>query len=161
MAVNEILQFYTSFKGRATRYDFNIRYALVFLVGSIIAALVDYQMAGGDIYAATERDFFSTFWNLLMIVPTFAVICRRLHDLNYSGWWQIFAHFFFATCIAMLAVTFGVAFVINPFIAGAGGLFAFGAVCIMYLVFWIALSVMRGTKGPNKYGIDPLEEIQK
>ena len=35
--------------------------------------------------------FFTVFsiFSLVLIIPTIAVTCRRLHDVNKSGWWQL------------------------------------------------------------------------
>lgn len=157
--MDDLLTFYFSFKGRVTRYDFNIRYALVAFAGMIVAGLLDFFVINGGVLSSTMMEPFSNFWNFLIIVPTFAVICKRLHDMGYSGWWQLLVH---GTCVGTIAIVimiFGMAFFMNPLIAGASGLLALGALGIFYMVFFLALSLKRGTKGPNRFGADPLEVV--
>ena len=153
MTLHEIAHFYTSFKGRATRADFNLRYVLVLLLGSIVAAAVDYIMVGGDIMALVNGGFASTLFNLLVIVPTFALVARRLQDMNVSGWWQLLAHGVVALAVAIPLALYG------PLLNGISMIMALSVVAViaLYLVFWIALSCIRGTHGPNKFGDDPLE----
>lgn len=149
----DLFRFYFTFKGRATRRDFNIRYALVWFIGLIAASLLDFFFApNGD-----GDGPFSTAWTLIMFVPTLAVTCRRLHDLGYSGWWQLLVYSLSITLIGILAVILGVAVLTNPLVGGLGGLLAVLALLVFYLVFFVLLCAKRGTKGPNKYGPDPLE----
>ena len=97
---NDLISFYFSFKGRASRYDFNVRYALVALIGAIIAMILDFYIANHGVLSMEMQSPFSNFWNFMIIVPTLAMICRRLHDMNYSGWWQLAAHAVPSVCIA-------------------------------------------------------------
>lgn len=30
-------------------------------------------------------------WGIATLIPTFALLCRRLHDANFSGWWTVLA----------------------------------------------------------------------
>jgi uncharacterized membrane protein YhaH (DUF805 family) len=156
---NKWINFYFSFQGRATRYDFNIPYALVIFIGYIAAALLDVTVAGVSIMSPSNGPF-SNFWNLAIIIPTLAVTCRRLHDMNYSGWWQAGVYLSGAAVIGVVVVTMGAAFFMDPMTAGLTGIFVLLAILIAYLMFFIMLSVVRGTKGPNKYGPDLLEVIQ-
>lgn len=157
MTLHEIAHFYTSFKGRATRADFNLRYALVMLIGRMIAAAIDYMMVGGDIMALANGGFASTLFNLLIIVPTFALVARRLQDMNLSGWWQLSAHGMVAVAVAVPFILYGL------MLDGIGMTMALSVVGVitLYLVFWVALSCVRGTRGPNKFGDDPLEGKRK
>lgn len=148
---NDLLAFYTSFKGRATRSDFNIRYALVVFVGGVVASIADYVFFGGSEY------YLSKIWNVFAIIASLSVTCRRLHDMNYSGWWQLFVHMVPTAMLVVLFMTVGMAFLTNPLAAGLGGFLAILAILIFYLLFFIFLSAKRGTIGPNKYGADPLQ----
>jgi uncharacterized membrane protein YhaH (DUF805 family) len=153
------LKFYTSFKGRATRYDFNVRFALVMLAGSIIAGIIDWSIQGEALITENAPTFFSTFWNMLFIIPTLAVTCRRLHDMNYSGWWQAAVYLLPILFIGMMVATFGFVIIGNPLMAGTSAIVAFLAILMFYLGFFIILSCVRGTKGPNRFGPDPLEVV--
>jgi uncharacterized membrane protein YhaH (DUF805 family) len=32
-----------------------------------------------------------SFANIILILPSISVACRRLHDVGRSGWWQLLA----------------------------------------------------------------------
>lgn len=79
-----------------------------------------------------------------ILVPYYALVSiRRLHDLNKSGLW-------------MLGFAIGpLAMVCNGNSEIAGVLNGIGM--IYNLLVGIPMGFVRGTKGPNKYGPDPLE----
>lgn len=60
---------------------------------------------------------------LAMLVPSLAVLIRRLHDVGVSGWW----------------ILIGLVPVVG--VIGAIGIFV--------------LTVLPGSRGPNRYGDDP------
>ena len=153
----DLIRFYTSFKGRATRYDFNVRYALTLFVGSILAGIADYIIFGGSFLSASAPTYFSKLWNIFALIASLAVTCRRLHDMNYSGWWQLLIYCVPAALLVVLFITFGMAILADPLSAGLTGISVVLAILIFYLLFFIFLSVKRGTIGPNKYGADPLQ----
>lgn len=159
MAKRDWLQFYSSFKGRATRYDFNVYYALVMFIGSIAAGLIDWSIQGEALITQNAPTIFSNAWNVIIIWPTLAVTCRRLHDLDYSGWWQAAVYLLPIVFIGFLVMTFGFAILGNPLAAGTSMILAFLAIVIFYLGFFVILSCIRGTKGPNRFGADPLEVV--
>lgn len=153
--MRDLLRFYFSFDGRATRYDFNIRYALVLFVGSLLASAVDIAIAKGDLQAAMVLPHVTFLWNILIIPPTLAVMARRLHDVNLSGWWQmpfhalaVFAVFYFEIYETDFEQgQFSLSFMVLLLV-----------ILIAYLVMLVFFSTKRGTIGPNKYGADPLVE---
>lgn len=148
------VDFYFSFKGRASRYDFNIRYALVLLIGSLAAALVDYAVWGIDALTGAYLVTFSNMWQLIVIVPTFAVITRRLHDMNMAGWVQI--PVYILPMVGFFVITGG-SFDVMSLLTSSNGQLAVLQLVFVYVVFFIMISVNRGTVGANKYGSDPLE----
>ncbi len=156
--MGSLLKFYFGFEGRATRYDFNVRYALVMLVGSILALCMDWYVFGEAILDKNAPLVFSNLWNLLFLVPTFAVTCRRLHDLDYSGWWQLFVFAMPVIFIIALISFFGVAISSNIIAAGLWILIVMMAIVMLYVVFYVVLSCKRGTVGENRFGKDPLEK---
>ncbi len=63
---------YTNFSGRSTRRD----YWLVVLINMVVSGILSYiSPALGGIYS------------LLTLIPSLAILFRRLHDANKSGGW--------------------------------------------------------------------------
>jgi uncharacterized membrane protein YhaH (DUF805 family) len=160
MPLKEYLNFYFSFEGRATRYDFNIRYALMAFIGSALAYSADCIRLGGIQFGNAGDLFIYNTFSLLAFISGFAVTCRRLHDMDLSGWWQILIYFVPAGFAGIFIASIGYAILANPLAAGVGGFIAMLVVLCFYLAYFIFLSAKRGTIGPNKYGADPLQTIE-
>jgi uncharacterized membrane protein YhaH (DUF805 family) len=72
-------------------------------------------------------------WALLTGVASFAVTVRRLHDLNFSGWFLVLFY----------VILIGAA-MISPYLY------------LLAVVGWIVVMALPGTSGPNKYDtLDP------
>lgn len=83
---------YATFTGRATRKE----YWTFYLVNTIIGVLFGFMhgndmvrlMGGGDFQLTLlSIVFFLFLWAAL--IPTIAVVVRRLHDIGRSGWWWL------------------------------------------------------------------------
>ena len=74
-AIKTCLTHYATFQGRARRPEFWWFMLFCVLAISLAEALVG--------------EGFSGLVTLLLLVPTFAVSARRLHDIGRSGWWQL------------------------------------------------------------------------
>ncbi len=66
-------------------------------------------------------------WGLAMLLPSVAVVIRRLHDRDMSGWWYLGV--IVASMIPVVGLLAGIAFLVLMF--------------------------LEGTKGPNRFGPDP------
>jgi uncharacterized membrane protein YhaH (DUF805 family) len=79
------MRHYADFSGRASRPEYWL-FVLVFLIIYVVCFLIDYN----------------TFWSgqmtimplitiayLVHFIPGFAVLVRRLHDIDRSGWWML------------------------------------------------------------------------
>lgn len=155
---NKWVRFYFDPRGRATRYDFNIFYALVAFVGSVIAFGVDYVMYNGDIMAATRSaTSVSQIWNYILVVPTFILVARRLHDLNLSGFWQIAAYGVPIGIVVQALTALDDPNILSDAKALQMMIFQCLGAVILILIFFLVLGCKRGTRGANKYGADPLE----
>lgn len=75
---------YATFSGRANRAEFWFFVLFIALVG-IATAVADLALFGG-----TEISPLNTAFSLGIIIPQFAVIVRRLHDTDRTGWWAAF-----------------------------------------------------------------------
>ena len=65
---------YADFTGRASRSEY-WWWFLFLVLGNIAASLISETVNG--------------LFSLATILPTVAVGCRRLHDIDKSGWWQL------------------------------------------------------------------------
>jgi len=72
---------YCNFKGRASRSEY--WYWTLFLVLVNVAL----QIVGNS--APDVARTISTLWSLVIFLPALAVCVRRLHDIDYSGWWYL------------------------------------------------------------------------
>jgi uncharacterized membrane protein YhaH (DUF805 family) len=100
-----------NFSGRTNRKDFWIYFIVVCIVLGIISrvtaslflpsaatTLTDPGAAVSSLYYGHTLIFF-----LVSLILTAAVICRRIHDIGWSGWLTILAYI-----IPLLIIVFGV-----------------------------------------------------
>ncbi len=132
---------YFDFAGRSRRKE----YWSFVLLGAIIYIVLAALMVGGGLDIAAMMDparagameppgalFYVgggllAIWALASIIPGIAVVVRRLHDRDMSGWWYLGA------IVAALI----------PFV----GFLA--SIALLVLMF------LPGTPGPNRFGADP------
>ena len=90
-AVKEFFTKYAVFEGRTSRKTFCLTMLGLFLIGFVIGLVggIIGGVAGMD--NTTTTNTLSTIVSLATLVPSLAIDCRRLHDINKSGWWQLIA----------------------------------------------------------------------
>lgn len=69
-----------SFDGRISRYDYWLKGILPIFVVLLIISVIDSYVSGGII---------NLLASILSIYPTVAVVVKRFHDRNKSGWWAL------------------------------------------------------------------------
>ena len=77
---------YATFSGRASRSEYWF-FILFSILGGIVALIIDVMILGYSI--ESEYTPINSIFSLVLIIPTIAAACRRLHDVNKSGWWQL------------------------------------------------------------------------
>jgi uncharacterized membrane protein YhaH (DUF805 family) len=82
-AVSICLTGYATFRGRAPRSEYWYFTLFTFLV-EIVASILDVIIFGFG-------HGFLGLINLAFIIPGLAVLVRRLHDIDRSGWWWLIA----------------------------------------------------------------------
>jgi uncharacterized membrane protein YhaH (DUF805 family) len=113
------------------------------VISPLLLALALYQIwEASPEYAPVQ-------WLVIALWACSAYVCvifdiRRLHDRNRSGWWLL-AYTVFGTAIDIIR-DFG-----HPWSDIAWMI----SVIVSFAFIW-ELCVRRGTRGPNKYGPDPL-----
>ena len=129
---------YCCLKGRASRSEFWWFCLFTFILNIIVALLGSILPALGSIVSVVQA--------LWLLLPTVGVTTRRLHDRNFSGWWQI---------LPLAAVL--------PAIAGAvldaeGLLILAGCAAGLASLALLVVYALKGTAGANRFGADPLDE---
>lgn len=133
---------YFDFKGRATRSEFwwfQLFNLSVFGVAVFFDGLLGYGFSEEFTPVASTSELF-------FLMPVLAVTCRRLHDLGFSGWFQIPAVFLYIDYLGLVIPGFGEAEVIGYIVNAAG-------------FYWMGLFIVcikRGKPGTNNYGVDPM-----
>lgn len=85
-AYKRFLKNYANFSGRSTRSDYWYVILANFLIGFVIGFI------GGlipDLAGVTA--LISGLYSLAIIIPGIAIVVRRLHDINKSGWFYFIA----------------------------------------------------------------------
>ncbi|MEA1063412.1 DUF805 domain-containing protein [Apirhabdus apintestini] len=79
----KVLKNYSGFRGRARRKEYWM-FALFSTIITLVLSVID--SAAGFTFSE-DAGVLSTIYGLLILVPTIAVMARRLHDTNRSAWW--------------------------------------------------------------------------
>ena len=76
---------YAEFSGRASRSEL-WWFALFCLIGGIVTSIIDTMVLG---YSTEGYGPINLVFSIITALPTISVACRRLHDINRTGWWQL------------------------------------------------------------------------
>ena len=85
-------QRYFDFSGRSSRSEY-WWWALFVTIGGVVLTYADILI--GTYSADTESGLLASIFGLVTLIPGIAVGVRRLHDINKTGWWVLFAFLFF------------------------------------------------------------------
>ena len=85
-SINVCFNKYATFSGRASRSEYWF-FILFSILGALVTLIIDIQILGYSI--ESEYTPMNSIFSLILIIPSIAVSCRRLHDVNQSGWWQL------------------------------------------------------------------------
>ena len=80
----EALKKYAVFSGRARRMEYWY-FVLFNLIVAIVLALIDTLL--GTTTGVSSFGILSGLYSLAVLIPTLAVLVRRLHDIDRTGWW--------------------------------------------------------------------------
>lgn len=154
------MELFTTFDGRLNRQRFWLG-VLVLIVASLVLGIVLSLLLGG--MGEAGLSLASLLLYLLMLYPGLAIAIKRLHDRNKSAMpWAII--FFGPGLLLQVMQLLGIGFysvqfegetLIVPNMLGMTVTLAAAVVGIWAL---IELGFLKGTKGPNGFGPDPLEQ---
>lgn len=78
-----VLKKYADFSGRARRTEYWM-FALFNFIFSLVTMGLDYALGtGGGLF---DNGLFNIVYSLAVLIPSLAVLVRRLHDVGKSGW---------------------------------------------------------------------------
>lgn len=168
------IRHYADFNGRARRKEYWMFVLITGLIGMPIAMLR--ELFGNNTalegmwgaqesmgLASTSSTVLSVvvnviylLWSLFILVPSIAVMVRRLHDTGRSGK-MLIPLIVLEIIFLILAVGTGIA----PTMAMSILLVVTGILFLAVVVWVFVLTVKPGDIGPNRYGSDPkaLDEI--
>lgn len=135
------------FSGRATRTEFAAYYLATLVVGIAIGLPALFLLE----YA--PRQLLGEVYGWLSGIPFVALMVRRLHDQNRTGWWVLFplAAVGFSTAFRIVALTVGIqdSFELRRAIGHADWL-----VLLIAIGAFVAI-LAEGDAGTNRFGPNP------
>jgi uncharacterized membrane protein YhaH (DUF805 family) len=141
----DFVNIFISFSGRINRARYWIA-VLVFVAINVVFGALTYLGSGG-----TAVRGINAVVTVAVMISGIAVIIKRLHDRNKSGWYVL---------LFMIApmVLLGASLLIGTMSTGSDIVAtAFWLIAVVISIWsFVELGCLRGTIGRNKYGSDPL-----
>jgi uncharacterized membrane protein YhaH (DUF805 family) len=133
---------YAVFSGRASRSEFWFFYLFSGLAAFVIGFVCEFV---GTIFGANPNVAASPadLYVLAALLPTWAVIVRRLHDIGATGWWAIVPFAAYVLWFAILLFT------------GLGWSFYLVVVPVILLIGLLIALATDSQPGPNRFGPNP------
>lgn len=147
-----VLKKYAVFNGRASRKEFWM-FFLFNLIFSVVAGILDGVIRITPLYVSsngTVYGFIKTLYTLGVFIPTIAVVVRRLHDTNHSGWWILS----FLTP-ALLLIPFTIIHVSSSTLKIL--LMVITAIFFLITLIYLYFLTKDSISGSNEYGPNPKE----
>ena len=134
------------FNGRNGRFEYWMVHVFM-TIGLMLVLFIAFPLVAGSGTSSPYIGYAFTvaLW-LLVCRISLPVTVRRLHDRGKSGRWALLYW------LAPLLINQGAGYISNVTLASACLLIAF----LISLVAFIELAFLRGTRGPNEYGEDPV-----
>lgn len=160
-AFGHCIKNYCNFRGRATRTEYwgwIVGNALIGWVLQLVVLLA--AMGGGaSVYAAeTATNAVEGLWNLAVMLPAFAVMGRRLHDVGWSAKQMLGPIALGIVGLILLLVGIGPENLNSgDDVVGSTGTMFVGLALIIPAGIWqfvlgVTAGFVRGTDGPNRFG---------
>ncbi|MBR2030962.1 MAG: DUF805 domain-containing protein [Alistipes sp.] len=133
------------FSGRATRAEYwwwcLAHFSSIILFAAIIFSII-VSLESELLMGISLGFFFIVYLGLLM--PTFALTVRRLHDAGHSGWWVLGT--IIASILSIVIIEYGLAYEMSD-----------NQINVVYLIcscpmLWM---LVEGSGPDNKYGANP------
>jgi uncharacterized membrane protein YhaH (DUF805 family) len=95
----KVLKNYVGFSGRARRQEYWM-FILFHILVSVLLALI--EQVTGVFTVGEDIGLLGLLYSLFVLLPSMAVLVRRLHDRNRSGWWFFIGLIPFVGAIVLL-----------------------------------------------------------
>ena len=146
----DVLKKYAVFKGRASRKEYWM-FVLFNLIVMILLSLVLSFLGTPKMI----KSIISNIYSLAILVPSYSVIIRRLHDIGKSGWWILLNIGGVLLLIPAMILT-----MIFSFSQSNNGLITasiFGLLGFACIITSFIFAITKSQPGTNKYGPNPYE----
>ncbi|WP_150539846.1 DUF805 domain-containing protein [Actinobacillus vicugnae] len=144
-----------NFNGRARRREYGWFVLINMLIGLVVGLLAGVASALGLESLASGLDILFVLYQLVISITSISLAARRLHDLGWSGWWQLFPYALLI--VFVLASLFAIDVELGGTISALEStLYIFTLVIVIgALIFSLILMFKDGQRFANKYGEDP------
>jgi uncharacterized membrane protein YhaH (DUF805 family) len=137
--INSLTKKYFQFSGRANRKEYIIFTIFFFFLFEFLTLFPsnDYSNLNKNSIIFSEIElcvYVLLFFIIFSIIPSISISIRRLHDLNFNGWW-----IWFILLLNMLVFIF-----FRQYMS------------ILQYIIDAPLFILKGTSGTNKYGEEPM-----
>lgn len=143
---------YANFKGRSTRAEFWWAMLFVFLVSLVCKFIAINALA--------------SLVSLALLIPNLAVLTRRFHDINKSGWWVLIIWVIEVIGALLVFMALGKA-LLNAEVDPEGmvaavqehmGMVSSGYIIIIAAAIWQIVWCCKPSQPDNQYGVNPYGE---
>ena len=146
--------FFFSFEGRAPRSEYWLFLAIQFGYGILVQVFVLPLFGTQPANHSAQFPLLAFVLSLPLLWPALAISVRRLHDRNKGSGW---AWLFLGTPLIVFAILLPVtAAHIHSYVLAYFLLAIMAVVSAITLWGFVELAVLRGTRGDNRFGPDPL-----
>jgi uncharacterized membrane protein YhaH (DUF805 family) len=80
---------YAGFSGRATRKEFWSYYLILVITNVILALFWFLSLFIGWVVVLATVSILAFIIDIILLIPTLAIMARRLHDIGWSGLWLL------------------------------------------------------------------------
>ena len=148
-----VAQLFFSFTGRINRAKYWVG-ILVFIVIGLLMGLLAY--AAEEILAF---ELLSIVVNIALLIAGLALGAKRLHDRDKSAWWLL-VYYILPVILFIAGTLLFLHHIKTEDAAGAIGLALAALALVLAIWAFVQIGCLRGTRGANRFGPDPLESPQ-
>ena len=144
------LDLWFRFSGRASRFDYIVR----FLLPSVLVQILARLLAEGGLGMIA----LSLLLSLTIAYCGIAALVKRLHDLDRSSWYLLQYFVAYLAAFVVLGLLVGLGRLASAGSSAQATAIVVGAVAPLGVTIWYFIDIFcrRGTVGPNRFGEDPV-----